>query len=159
MKKESGFTLFELLTVIAIVGIVTAIATPSFLRSRANAKLKGAVSNLRGDLEKAKLRAIREHAFVVVLFSVDGYIVFVDNGSGGGTADDWTRNGSESILANRRIPAGVAIDLANTTFTNNRTRFNYRGLPNIIATEVVVILDSVNEKTITINRVGHIQAT
>lgn len=158
MNKKSGFTLFELLTVIAIVGIVTAIATPSFLRSRANAKIKGAVSNLRGDLEKAKLRAVREHAFVVILLSADGYIVFVDNGSGGGAADDWTRNGSESILADRRMPAGVTIDLANTTFTNNRTRFNSRGLPNIIATEVVVIIDSANQKQVTINRVGHIQA-
>lgn len=38
MKNSKGVTLFEMLTVIAIMGILASIATPSFMRSRIRAR-------------------------------------------------------------------------------------------------------------------------
>jgi type IV fimbrial biogenesis protein FimT len=128
MRNNFGFTVFELTIVLAILGIVASIAVPSFSRWRGEAKMRSAVNILRGDLEMAKSRAVRENNFVAVSFvAATGYLVFIDDGAGGGTAGDYVHDSGEQLLINRQLPAGVSIDLANTTFTGNQTGFNGRG--------------------------------
>jgi hypothetical protein len=105
----------------------------------------------------AKLRARRENEFVAVLFNTGNYLVFIDDGAGaGGVAENWISDGDEKILRNRRMPAGVSIDLANTTFAGNRTRFNGRG--RIGNQGVVTIVNTAgNQRTFDMNnRFGRI---
>ena len=47
MKKEQGFSLIELLIVVAIIAIIAAIAVPSMLTARMAANESGAVQSLR----------------------------------------------------------------------------------------------------------------
>lgn len=46
MKNEKGFTLIELMIVVAIIGILAAIAIPNFMRYQAKAKQSEAKINL-----------------------------------------------------------------------------------------------------------------
>jgi len=154
MQKNSGFTLFEILTVIAIIGIMAAIAVPNMIGWRSDANFRGTVQNLKGDLNSAKMMAVRENAFVVVNFFANRYEVFVDNGSGA-NAENWTRDSDERRLANRVLPTGITIDLGATDFTGDRTRFNRRGLPQNLGT-LVVVASSGDQRQIQLNRLGRI---
>ena len=156
MRKDSGFSAFELAVALAIMAIIAAFAMPQYLTWLRSYRLRGAPTNLVSDIEMAKIRAIRENSFVVVQFAADGYTIFVDNGEPSGTSGDWLPNGGEVILRQREMPAGVRIDLAEVGFDNDRTRFNGRGVPpDIAGPETIPITNSSDTKEITINRLGY----
>jgi type IV fimbrial biogenesis protein FimT len=162
MRKNEGFTAFELAVSMAIMVIIAAIVLPPYLQWLRKHRLRGAVTNLMGDLEMAKIRAIRENSFVVVSFGQRNYTIFLDNGEPGGVAQDWDSAG-ENIIKRRTLPAGVQFDLALLQFNNqpltsddNVTRFNGRGLPDRISVPTAIpLINQSSSSSITINRLGH----
>lgn len=150
MHKDSGFSLVELMTVIAVVAIIAAIAMPYMMGAREGARLRGAVENVRGDLQLAKLKAVQEGGPVTVLFSGNSYQVFIDDANAG------VLDAGERLFRTRQLPAGVSIDLGNTDFNgNDHARFNSRGLPDDIGNVVVEGLSG-DQRTIGLNRLGRI---
>ncbi|MBC8432834.1 MAG: GspH/FimT family pseudopilin [Desulfobacterales bacterium] len=87
MRKDAGFTLLELITVIAIAGVLTAIAVPNFLTYQSSSRLKGALSTLRGDLVGARMLAIKRGVEYQVAFSSGGYQIIRGDLSSGSTFD------------------------------------------------------------------------
>ena len=151
IHKNSGFSLMELMTITAVIALLAAIAIPNLIGWRSGAKLRGAVENLRGDLQWAKLKAVQENTFVAVLFSGNGYQVFIDTGASPGVLD-----AGERRIRNRQLEAGVSIDLGSTDFNGNLyARFNSRGLPEDIGS-VVVVSTGGDQKNIGLNRLGRI---
>jgi len=62
MRKRSGFTLIELVVVIAVLGILTAVGVPNFLSWLPKYRLKTAARDLYSNMQLAKLSAIKNNA-------------------------------------------------------------------------------------------------
>ena len=153
MRKNSGFTAYELAVTIAIISVIAALTLPPYLKWWRTSRLQSAVSNMTTDLEMAKTRAIRENASVVIEFYSGSYTIFVDNNK------DWNPNNGEDIVLNRSLPAGVFVDTASLEFptVNDKIRFNGRGIPfEIVSEEEIQVNQAGNNRKITINRLGNI---
>ena len=153
MRKNSGFTIYELMVTIAIMAVIAAITMPPYLKWYRTSRLRSAVSSFTVDLEMAKTEAIRENDLVVIEFNPGSYKIFVDSNK------DWDSNG-ENILLDRVLPPSVSIDTANLNFPGaftDKVRFNSRGIPaDIVTPETVGIIQAGNNRQITINRLGNI---
>ena len=159
MRKNSGFTTYELMVTIAIMAVIAAITMPPYLKWYRGSRLRSAVSSFTVDLEMAKTEAIRENTFVVIEFGAKSYTMFFDPGDGAGGAPNWTQDTGERKILSRDMPPGVSIDTATLSLPvfNDKVRFNSRGLPEDIFTEQTIkITQAINDKQIKINRLGNI---
>ena len=154
MRKNSGFTAFELAVSLAIMVIIAALVLPPYLKWLRGHRLRGAVTNLMADMEMAKIRAIRENSMIAVQFCQDRYIIFNESGDTNYTCGPAGRE----VYRHRKLPAGVEIDLGELTFVNDRTRFNGRGLPDGITTaQFIPVKNDTKSQEISVNRLGYMK--
>lgn len=71
MKRSAGFTLVEMIIAVAILGIMAAIAMPSFSTFIRNAQIRSAVENMQAGLNLARSEALRRNTRVS-LWMVNG---------------------------------------------------------------------------------------
>ena len=151
MRNNLGFSLGELITIMGILSVLAVIAVPNMIGWRSGKQIQGAVENIRGDLQMAKLRAVQENGPVAILFGSNGYQVFTDGGANEGAFD-----AGERLLRDRRLPSGVTIDLFATGFAGlGYARFNTRGLPENTGT-VVVDSSGGDQRIVGLNRIGRV---
>jgi type IV pilus assembly protein PilA len=65
LHKEKGFTLIELMIVVAIIGILAAIAIPNFLRFQAKSKQSEAKSNLGAIGTSAESYRVEKDTYII----------------------------------------------------------------------------------------------
>ena len=130
MQNRSGLTLIELMVTIAIIAIVASIAIPNYIGWMPKKRLQSDALEIQSTIQLAKLAAVKSNSSVILSFNPagDDFIVFIDDGSGGGIAGNGVQDGAERTLRSRQMTAGV--DLLNTTFTGNTFRFDSKGLAN-----------------------------
>lgn len=149
-QSRAGFTVVELLIVIAIMGILAGVAFPMMLNWLPNMRLRGAARDVYSVMQRARAEAIERGVNVTVGFNTatDAYILFLDNGAGGGNADNDVLDGSEpALLRSGPLPNGVAFDpdpavVADgdgVSFGGNALVFTPRGLPAGIGNGTVAL--------------------
>ncbi|MFI0545982.1 MAG: GspH/FimT family pseudopilin [Brachymonas sp.] len=125
-RSASGFTMVELLVVLAIIGVLMALATPSMSRFVAEWRVKDAANALIGQLRLARIEAIRTSRPVVLCPAAssgtacaansvtewkDGWLLFVDSNNDGA----YTTAGGDTLVKQQGAFSGIDTVLKNTT--------------------------------------------
>ena len=84
-KDQSGFTLIELMIVVAIVGIGVSLAVPEFIRWNARTQLRQATSEIVSQLTMARMAAMNRNRDVDVTIQATSGVVNVSAVVSGGS--------------------------------------------------------------------------
>jgi Tfp pilus assembly protein FimT len=119
-----------MLICIGIIAILSTVAVPAFNIWMTKTRLKVAARDVYSVLQYGRSSAVKRNTDIAVLFDTanESYMIYEDNGAGGGTAGDGTQNGTEATLKTGSLEKGV--DMYQTTFNvkANQSYFNNRGL-------------------------------
>lgn len=74
-SSEAGFSLLELMIVVAIVGVAVMLALPDMLRSSAQSRLKQQAQELRTNMSMARMAAVNRNTTVTVSMAIVGGVV------------------------------------------------------------------------------------
>lgn len=122
MRKNSGYTITELMVTIAVIAILASLAIPSFIAWLPNYRLRSGAEEIQSTLQLARITAIKENSTVTVDFNTanETYRAFVVGGQ---------------TIRGGRMPAGIDID--STDFGGDSVEFNSRGIATAAGTAVV----------------------
>lgn len=117
-NRHIGFSMVELMTVIAIIAILAALAVPSFNDYFEKARLRGAADDVVALLAEARQSAVKQNKQVAISFG------------GAGTAWCVGANPALDPAAGARIPNAVACDCTNAAACTLRalSSASYRGI-------------------------------
>ena len=118
-RSMQGFSLIELLTVVAIIAIMAAVGFPAISRYIRTYKIKGAAQEFAGELQSARSKAIMSNTNSGVSF------VVVDADSYRFVQEDLTGDEKYSLL--KDLPSGVRFVAVTVTNSGKSLRFNRLG--------------------------------
>lgn len=167
LRRASGFTLMELMMVVAIMGIVMGIAIPSIRAYTNNARISNGVNDLILDFALARTEAARQGYVTTVCRSsaqtacetsgnnwAVGRIVFIDMDA------DGVVDTGETIV--RRTPAAPStLVITGSTSTLNRVSFAPSGARTRGSSDAyfTVCASGLKERRVTVSAAGRTQAT
>jgi len=144
MEKERGFTLIEAMLALVVLGILGAIAVPTFRQFTSNTRVSAATNGLASALARARNEALLRSTPVSVCAASDanlnacgtqwtqGWIAFIDvNGSG-------SIDPTESVLQTWAAPGGTI----SMNSSSNFVQYDPRGMNSTGAAVTFQIWDA-----------------
>ncbi|HET58672.1 MAG TPA: type II secretion system protein GspH [Deltaproteobacteria bacterium] len=135
---SGGFTLVELMIVVALMGIMAAIAAPGFRDYMAQNRLNGAARLVMTDLMYARSQAATENANFTVDFSGNSYSVM--------------RTDDSDVRRSRNIQD----EYFDVTMTSNQD-FVYRPNGTVTAAGTVTLTNSKGTKQVIVSMAGRVR--
>jgi prepilin-type N-terminal cleavage/methylation domain-containing protein len=99
-QRERGFTLLELMMVVALMGAILALAIPSVSGLVRSNRVSGAANTLAADFHYGRMLANQRKQTFVILFANDGYRMF--------------RPSTTDTILRRNLPTGMTCTATDT---------------------------------------------
>ena len=116
-SRKSGFTLVEIMIVVAIIGLLAAIAIPNFVRARTSAQANACINNLR-QIDGAKQQYALENkaaaTYTPVLTDIQPYLGRGTNGTAPTCPSDSAKTFATSYTMGNLQTAPVCLIVAAT---------------------------------------------
>ena len=154
--KESGFTLIEVMIVVAVIGIAAAVALPSMGDLIQEYKLRSMARQIVSSLQKLKLMSIKENTDALIRLDETNGIctLFLDDNNSG------TFDASELISTINIAAERLQIQSNFAPGTVDVFGFNSRGMPEPSVPgngTITIIKDATRQKRVIVNKAGNIR--
>lgn len=117
MKQKSGFTVIEMMVIVAILAILSAISVPNLISWRTNHQLNSQVREMQAVLQELRLQAIKANSPATITFNSRSYTITKINRS----------NPALNRTTTKELQPGVTV--AADFGGGNTLTFNNRGMP------------------------------
>ncbi|MDY6830246.1 MAG: GspH/FimT family pseudopilin [Thermodesulfobacteriota bacterium] len=160
MKK--GFTLMELMVVVAITAVIMAIAIPNVVSWRNNQQLSRAARQVFVDIQATRMSAVKYNQFAFIQFDTGNgtYVAWRD--SPAGAASGVLDPGDDPVILRGNMPPGVEMSAAAFSAPNGDTAgFSPMGLcrwpTGAFRSGSVTVTNGVRDSRIIVNESGSIR--
>jgi type IV fimbrial biogenesis protein FimT len=151
--KTAGFTLVELLVVMAIAGVLISLAIPSYNYITSANRVSGEINGLLGDMQFARIEAIREGSWVTICASSTGTSCLGANNWASGWIVFQDPNNNQTVNAGETIwrvkPAFNGADTATASGATTAVTFNREGFAQLAAVTTITIHNPTSTKAFT----------
>lgn len=146
-KRGKGFTLVELMIVVAIMGILTMIAIPSYQIYMGKSRLNGAARMVMSDLMAARMKAVSLNQKVKVSFGGNVYQIW----------NDADRNGTVADNEGDDIEKNIHPDYYDVTFSTAAPVFLPRGTVLPGSNGIITLTNSSGAKYVKVASTGRVK--
>jgi len=123
--NKRGFSLTELMVVVAVIGIMGLVAVPSLVTALPGYRLKGAAKDLCSNMRKARSLAVKQNRNVSIVFHVDNNTYTIDNSERVALADGITFGHGNATAG---AGDGTSLPSDGISFSGNKVTFTTQGL-------------------------------